>query len=237
MNFEKYYRVESAEIELGKLFDTSKSNYGKNFDQKDYEKFFEIYFRVMDQLNISVDFLISLSNQIYYHGDNYLKIVSNSIVDEEYIDIFSVTKNINHKNQRIPIALVNEFIQSFDEDNQFVFFNEGTILWEQILEKVRKNNFKNLPNRLDSTFFFDNISSCEYYIDKHLGGIGKMYEIEIIEIEEMFTADMKIIDGVNNQIRMKELIDEFTNYWKGITHENSIRELVFKGAFKYRQIL
>lgn len=231
---DKYFKVENREIDVNQEYNTQDFNYGKNFDFLKYQHFLNAYARVMYQLDISVDFLVSLNNQIFLNGNDYLGQVRNCIVDEEFIDIYKLTNIPEHKDQRIPLGMVNYFIQSFDAQNQFVFFNNGTLLWEFFLEIVRNSDFSEKPRRLNSTFFFEDLESCNYYIDNHLDGNGKIYEIEIIKPEKLFEADMKIIDNVSNHVKFKDLVKQFQKYWHGELTESPIKEVVFSGRFKYK---
>jgi hypothetical protein len=233
----KHYRVELNKIDTDKTYHSNDCKYGSSFDFKHYQHFLNSYLQIMFKNNISTDFLPSINNQIYINGNDYLKVLSNSIVNEEYIDIYKVTGNPNHQNQTLPIKYMNEFIQSFDEENKFIEFDNGIYLWETILEIVRESFYKHCPKRLSSIFFFDSISSCNYYISNHLNGIGKIYEIEILETERYFEADMAHIDKIENQILFEDLINEFANYWKGTMSENPVKEIIFQGKYKYKSCI
>ena len=232
----KYFRVEQNKVEIDKIYSTQNYNFGKSFDFQEYQHFLNTYLRVMQKNNISVDFFVTLNNEIYLNGGDYLKNINNSIINEEFIDIYKVTKNNNHKNQIVSINNINQFVQSFDESNPFIFFGNGTYLWEIVTEFVRTNFFPEKPQRLQSLFLFDNLESCHYYIEKHLNGIGNIYEVEIINIDKIHQADMKIIDNIENHILYEDLINQFADYWRGKTTENEIREVIFQGQYKYKNI-
>lgn len=233
----KYFRVEIKDIDTNLIYNSYDTRYELNLDFKHYYHFLTTYLSVMKENNISVDFLIVLNNNICSWGNEYLNILSHAIVDENFIDLQKVTNNKKHKNQKIEIRYVNSFIQSFDNENNFINFDNGTYLWEIILELVRGNFFSKEPNRLDSKFFFTDIDSCVYYNNKYLNGIGKIYEIEIIDKIEYFEGDMNIIERVQNHILFEDLINEFADYWKGKQTEKPIQEVVFKGKFKYKRQL
>ncbi|NOQ25430.1 MAG: hypothetical protein GQ564_08710 [Bacteroidales bacterium] len=232
----KYFRVETKDIDTNLIYNSFDTRYGLNLDFKPYNHFLNTYLSVMKENNISVDFLTVLNNNIWSLGNEYLKILSDAIVDENYIDLQKVTNDKNHKNQRIEIRYVNSFVQNFDNENNFINFDNGTYLWEITLEMVRCNFFNKEPNRLDSKFFFTDIDSCNYYNDNYLNGIGKIYEIELIDKIEYFEGDMNLIERVQNHILFEDLINEFADYWRGKQTEKPIREVVFKGKFKYKNI-
>ncbi|MCL2328963.1 MAG: hypothetical protein FWC39_10705 [Bacteroidetes bacterium] len=236
------YRVEFQNIDVNKIYNSDDLNYGSNFDFKHYQHFINTYLQVMYKNNrmynnISVDFLVEVNNQIFMLGNDYLQILSNAIVNEEYIDIHKITENPKHKNQLISIALINEFIQNFDEVNNFIFFDNGMYLWETFLEIVRSNFFNNCPKRLSSVFFFDSLESCNHYITNHLNGIGKIYQIELLETKSFFEADMKIIDNIENQILFEDLLNECADYWSGKMTKKPIKEIIFQGKYKYKNII
>ena len=111
------------------------------------------YFTVLDEINLPVDFLVSVTNQIIAMGEMYTDISMEAIDTDNNIDLFKVTKNEKHKNYKIPVNLMGEFLQSFDQHNQIIHFDNGAILWGAFLEKVRAKEFSNLPSRMKSTFF------------------------------------------------------------------------------------
>lgn len=233
---QKFYRVECEEVDLSKIYNSNENNYGRKLDFQYYKHFLNVYLSVMKTNNISVDFLISLNNQIVNFGKDYLDKLNNAIVNEEFVDIYKVTGNDKHKNQTISIVSINHFIQSFDRENQFIYFENGAYLWEFLNELVRLNYFKDKPNRLDSVFLFSSIESCNYYISEHLNGIGKIYEVELIEVEKYFETDMRVIDNIENQILFEDVINEFSDYWQGKLTENPIKEIIFQGKYNLKII-
>jgi len=76
-------------------------------------------------------------------------------------------------------------------------------------------------------FFFKDIDSCNYYIQEHLSGIGKIYEVAIINEISYFEGDMKIIDNVENQIKFEDLVNEFADYWRGKLTLAPVKEIIF----------
>lgn len=232
----KYYRVELNEIDLNKTYYSNESKYGNSLNFENYIHFLNTYFSIMKLNNISADFLVMLNNNIFIHGNEYLQIINDSIIKEGVIDIYNITNIEDHRNQTISISSINKFIQSFDEHNNFMFFDNGTYLWEYISESIRLDFFNDKPKRIDSVFFFDNIDNCNYYITNHLHGQGKIYEIELLETNELFEADMKIIDNIENQILFEDLLNEFTDYWRGDFTLNPIKEIIFQGSYKYKNI-
>ncbi len=232
----KYFRVETKDVDTNIIYDSFETRYGLNLNFEPYSHYLNAYLSVMKENNISVDFLTLVNNNIYLQGNEYLATLSNASVDENFIDLQKVTNDQNHKNQRIEIKYLNSFIQNFEDENNFIFFDNGTYLWEIVLEMVRFNFFNKEPNRLESKFFFKDIDSCNYYNNNYLNGIGRTYEVEIVDAIEYFEGDMNFIDRVQNHILFEDLINEFADYWRGKQTEKPIQEIVFKGKFRYNNI-
>lgn len=226
------FRVEIVSTPNQVIIDTKESNYGKSFETDYYDYFLEVYASIMENVNIPVDFLISVNNQIYASGGDYVKRL-NDCIQGDVLDIFQLTNEKKHKGYKVPISLLNEFLQSFDEYNPFIFFDNGIFLWEYYLEKVRFEEFNHLPKRMSSTFFFDNIDSCNYYITNHLNGIGQIKKIELVETKISFQGDMSIIDAIENSISRDELLETIRKYWRGEKSDNPVMEVIFQGSFKF----
>ncbi|POY36781.1 hypothetical protein C3K47_10530 [Solitalea longa] len=225
------YRVEFLPTEQ-KIVDTTEFNYGKNLETNYYDHFLEVYGSIMDKINIPVDFLVSVNNQIYTSGGDYLQNL-NACIKGDFIDIFKLTQNPQHLGFYIPLDLLDEFLQSFDEENQFIWFDNGTILWEYFYEKVRQEEFNHLPSRYASTFFFDTLENCNYFLTSHRDGIGQARNVELLETEKVFKGDMNIMDTINNSISRDQLMELIRQYWKGEKSGDPIIETVFQGKFQF----
>jgi hypothetical protein len=230
-----FYRV--ADYSKMDLVLNSKSyNYGKGFSQE-YDYFLDSYFKVANKIDLPIDFLIHVNNGIALFGNDFLLSIKNAIVGDNFVDIYKVTNNLKHKGIVIPIHLINEFIQSFDDINPFVNFAEGNYLWERYFELVRKKIFNELPSRKESIFLFDNINDCEFYIKNHKKGFGKIYEIEIIQEDALFKADMNIYDETDLSITHNNLLKELFKYWDKQTSKTPRYEYLFQGKCRVKNVL
>jgi len=232
----KYYRVEYLINKLEDSYNTEYHNYGNSYDTSEYNHFMQVYDKVMSQINLPVDFLISVTNQICTMGDLYMSVLNKAIDQNGFLHLYQVTQNPKHKGFTMPVQLLNVFLQSFDEENQFVMFDNGTVLWEYYLEKLRAAEFEHLPKRLDSTFFFESTEGCDYYIQNNLDGVGSIFGVEVVKTDKIFVADMAIIDAIENSLSRDELYDEIRRYWKGEKTESPVMEVVFQGQFKFVDI-
>lgn len=226
------YRVEILSTHEQKIMNTNSFNYGKSFASDYYDYFLKSYGSIMDKVNIPIDFLITVNNQIYTSGGDYSQEI-NAAIKGEFIEVFNLTNNSKHIGYQMHVDLMDEFIQSFDENNQFIFFDNGTFLWEYYLEKVRSEEFDRLPKRMLSTFFFDNLSGCNYHKNNHLNGIGQIKKIELVETKNSFRGDMSIIDALENSISRDELLETIRKYWRGEKSDNPVTEIVFQGKFRF----
>ena len=216
-----FYRVGDFN-QHGLVLDSNSFNYGKSFTGE-YDYFLERYFNIASKIDLPIDFLIDVNNGIAFYGDDYLKEkIEPAIVQKFYVDLFKVTANEKHRGFTIPINLINEFTQSFNEPTTILL--EGKYIWENYFEMVRLKAFPELPSRKESIFLFENINDCNDYIEKHKKGFGQIYEVEIIEKEVMFKADMNIFDEIDLSITYNNLILELAKYWEGKTSEKPVYE-------------
>jgi hypothetical protein len=233
---DKLYKVGAYSEEKEILLDTKHSNYGANFSTK-YDHFLDSYFNVATKIDLPIDFLVSVVNGIVNFGDDYINNnIAPAIVNEFYVDLFKVTKNPKHKSIVIPIQLLNDFIQSFDGENPFILFYEGFYLWERYFEMVRLKIFSDLPNRKQCLFFFDNLDDCNDYIKNKNGGLGQIYEVEILEQSNLFKGDMNLIDELDESITYNNILKEVFNYWDGKSSSRPIFEYLFEGKCKLKNL-
>lgn len=230
-----FYRVGDYPI-TGVILNSNTYNYGKSFG-KEYDYLLDSYFNVANKIDLPIDFLIYINNGFANEGNYFLKRIKTAILNEIFVDIFKVTGNIKHTGIIIPINLLNEFIQSFDEKNTFKIFLEGNYLWERYFEMVREKVFKELPSRKESIFLFDNVDDCQFYIKNHKKGFGKIYEVEIIEEEALFRADMNIYEEIDLSITYNNLLKEFFKYWDKQSSQTPRYEYLFQGQCRIKNVL
>lgn len=230
-----FYRVGNY-TENNIVLNSATYNYGKSF-RNEYDHLLDSYFKVANQIDLPIDFLIHVSNGIASCGNDYLNGIKNAVVNENFVNIFKVTNNEKHIGAVIPINLLNEYIQSFDDDNQFKILAEGKYLWERYFEMVRKNVFPELPSRKESIFLFDNIADCEFYISNYKNGFGNIYEIEVIQKDILFKADMDIYDKIDLSIKHNDLVKEMFKYWNEETSETPRYEYLFRGKCRVKKVL
>lgn len=230
-----FYRVGNYS-ENNIVIDSKTYNYGKSFGDE-YDHLIDSYFKVATKIDLPIDFLVSVSNGIATFENVFLNVIRNAIVEENFIDIYKVTNNEKHNGFVIPISLMNEFIQSFDDDNNFKVLAEGKYLWERYFEIVREKFFPELPSRKESIFLFDNVADCEFYISNHKGGFGNIYEVEIIQKHILFQADMNIFDESDLSITNSNLMKELFKYWNKETSKTPRYEYLFQGKCCMKNVL
>ena len=230
------YKVGNYSEEKEILLDTKYTNYGANFSTK-YDHFLDSYFNVATKTDLPVDFLVFIMNGIANFGNDFINSnVLPAIVDETYVDLFKVTNNPKHKGIGIPIPLLGSFIQSFDSINPPILFLEGFYLWERYFEMVRIKVFPDLPNRKECLFFFDNLDDCNDYIKNKNGGLGQIYEVEILEQSKLFKGDMSIIDEIDESMTYNNLLAQAFKYWDKEHSNNPIFEYLFEGKCRLKNL-
>lgn len=232
----KLYKVGTYSDKEEIFLDTKTTNYGANFSTK-YDHFLDSYFNVATKTDLPVDFLVYVMNGIANGGNDFINSnIAPAIFDEFYVDLFKVTQNPKHKDIAIPIQLLNDFIQSFDGENPFILFLEGFYLWERYFEMVRIKIFPDLPNRKNCLFFFDNLDDCNDYIKSKNGGLGQIYEVEIIEQSKLFKGDMRLIDEIDESITYNNLLAQTFKYWNEELSSSPIFEYLFEGKCKLKNL-
>ena len=229
-----FYRVGDYS-ENNIVLDSKTYNYGNSFGNE-YDHLIDSYFKVANMIDLPIDFLITVSNGIATFGNELLSVNRNEIVNDHFVKIYKVTINEKHNGFLIPVSLLNDFIQSFDDDNNFKSLAEGKYLWEGYFEIVRGKLFPELPSRMESIFLFDNVADCEFYISNHKGGFGNIYEIDIIHQDILFKADMNIFDEVDLSVTYNNLIKELYKYWNEESSETPRYEYLFQGRCRVKNV-
>ncbi|MCF8465119.1 MAG: hypothetical protein K9G41_09765 [Flavobacteriales bacterium] len=229
-----YYRVgHYGQDEI--ILNSDTYNYGMSFDTT-YNHLLDGYFNIATKIDLPVDFLIDINIGIALFGNVYLNQIEQAIVQDTFVDIYKVTNKDAHRGIVIPIKLLNTFIQHFDDENPFLAYVEGKYLWERYFEMVRSKVFNHLPTRKDSIFLFDNVSDCEFYIQEHKKGFGKIYEVEIIREEQLLKVDMNIFDEISLSITSNNLKMELFKYWDGGLSNTPRFEYLFQGECRLKSI-
>lgn len=227
----KYWRVSAEDLIPGKIYDTDIHCYGQNFKDERYRHFLSVYSKIMSQINLPVDFLIYVNNNICIMGGEYLEVLNRAINLNGDIVLQKVSPRPEYNGFVISLDLLDEFLQSFDEDHPFGFFESGPELWEFFLERVRAKEFSSSPSRLSSTFFFTSYGDANDFTKRNIGSVS---EVEITEVKNMQECDMNIIDHIPTTVSRDELYEILRKYWRGEKTDDPVPEIIFQGKYQMK---
>ena len=222
----KYFKVVDH-INSVVNIDTASTNYSLTLVDNDiYKEFLDFITQSSNDLDLPLDFYISLNNNIYLWGNDYIQNLPKSI--NRVFEIFNLTNKHHHKNIYIKEVDLIAIIETIDSIG-FKHFKQGFYLWESIYEKVRQKKHKDKPGRKDAFFLFDNIEDCKYFIEKHKGG-GMICEVEVLKMNTIFKGDMNLWDIITDNLTFKEAEKHIDKYWLGQTSDKPVFEYLFQGT-------
>ena len=185
--------------------------------------------------NIPIDAIVQINNQFVSFGDIFLEKVP--IEEQDLIDsslFVSDPKHINHKIDKMELV---KFLSYVLNSKVYLEFHLVGLVWEYIFEIARQYVDKNLPSRLDSVFFFDNINSAKYYSTKQRQGLGEVYMINVIQEDCAQAFDMNWLDSIPLCATFGDAIKTAIKYWQQETTDNPTMEILFQGQFEIGDIV
>lgn len=222
----QYYKVVNN-IKSAVTIDTNKINYSLTLVDKDfYSDFLNFIINSSNDLDLPLDFYITLNNNVALWGDVYFQNIPKST--NRIFEVSILTHKQHHNNIYIKEDDLIRIADSLDEIGYEVF-GEGFYLWESVYEKVRQKKYKDKPARENSFFLFDNIKDCQYYIDKHKGD-GVICKVEILNNKSIFKGDMNLWDTISDNFTFKEAEEHVDKYWLGKTSNKPVFEYLFQGT-------
>ncbi len=105
-------------------------------------------------------------------------------------------------------------------------------IWEVLFERAKP---KNIPlRRTECAFFFENKQDALNFKATYPGMLfGTLCEVEIINEEYSFAADMNWLDAIDeNTVTAGEAIEAFRKYWAGEKTNSPVMEVLFTGKYK-----
>lgn len=105
-------------------------------------------------------------------------------------------------------------------------------IWEVMFERVRPVS---IPfRRTECAFFFTNIQDAIIFKNTYPGmELGVLCEVEIIEEDSSFKADMRWLDNIDeNTATAAEAMDALSEYWTGKMTAQPVEEILFTGKYK-----
>ena len=150
----KYFKVVDN-INSVVNIDTASTNYSLTLVGNEvYKDFLDFVIQSSNDLDLPLDFYITLNNNVALWGDVYLQNLPKSI--NRFFEVFVLTNKSKHKNIYIKEDDLINIVETIDSIG-FEVFKEGFYLWESIYEKVRHKKHQDKPSRENSFFLFDNI--------------------------------------------------------------------------------
>lgn len=223
----KYFKVIDNKIYDPVSIDTETTNYSLTLEERSgYELFLQFVTQSPKNLGLPLDLYFIMNDHLAMFGTPYIRGLPKS--KNGLFEIFDITSNKKHKNFFVKESKLIEIDEWF-ERNGISPFMDGIYLWEYICEKIRIDGHNEKPCRSKSFSLFDNISDCEYYIKKHKGG-GEICQVELIEIQKLFKADMNLIDLIPNHSTYGEAEGNINDYWNRNSSNNPVYEFLFQGT-------
>lgn len=226
-----YYKVVN-EINDDVVISTKDTNYSSTLrEMKNHNSLFQAMLHFSKKKNLPLDFFIHINNNLAFLGNNYISQIPPS--KNGVFEIFSLTGKAHHRAKFIDEGELVEFIE-FNNNNGIRVFDKGYYLWEYIFEKIRRNEFDKIQSRIDAFYLFENTKDCNEYIKTHKGG-GIICEVDILNEENIFRADMNLIDETTFEWTIEEANNQARKYWRGELSENPTMEILFKGKCKLKK--
>lgn len=209
------YRVESIASNLpqiGDVFDTNIS-----FDKIRIQRYTELK-KLFERIN---------ECSIFYHLP--VGIILELITTKDKFKFDLILSQISVSNYEI-----EEIKKLFEEKKFHLHSKEGQYLFDFYLELAREKIFDEygieLPNRFKSKFFFESIKDCFEYMKVH--GIGKIIEIETIEIQSYHRGDNKLLSHFENNSNSFDLIRQAEDYLLERVTTKPLYEIVICGKYR-----
>ena len=209
-----YYKlIPENYIKLGSLIDTNDDNYGKFLDKitSTHKKLFDSFIEIDEKLEAGMD--------LYYILYNHLKSFGKRHID-------SLGEHI---------SLLYRIIKIISNYEVGVLSN-GTLLWEYLFEKRRKEKYSTIISRLNSYFVFKNENDCIEYFNRHKKN-GQIVEIEPLKIDEIFEGDMQLMDCIENYFTISTINKIIDEYWEGKKTNKPIVEVLLSGQIRQKRII
>lgn len=123
-----------------------------------------------------------------------------------------------------PLALAAESIL----DGAF-----GSIFWESLYERVRRDEKPSCPSRMDSYFACRDLETLRRYKDKHwLDKMGDKLacEVSISDCPVVFEADMVVLDEIDETMNFSSAAPMVRSYWDQRFSSQPILEILLQGC-------
>ena len=227
-----YYKlIPENYIKLGSLIDTNDDNYGKFLDKitSTHKKLFDSFIEIDEKLEAGMDLYYILYNHLKFFGKRHIDSLG------EHISLSSFTGNDDHGSATIEKKELYRIIKIVSNYEVGVLSN-GTLLWEYLFEKRRKEKYSTIISRLNSYFVFKNENDCIEYFNRHKKN-GQIVEIEPLKIDKIFEGDMQLMDCIENYFTISTINKIIDEYWEGKKTNKPIVEVLLSGKIRQKRII
>jgi hypothetical protein len=202
-----YYKIVSEFPKVGSVLNTTENiNYARFVRFSKLKQLFDLIFKLSSDHNLPIYDVLKFTNQI--------EIINNGMGFYDQIEI--IKEEISKTN----------FILSYE----FRYFND------YILEKARKDIFKELkielPNRFESQYFFQSIDDCIRYNNELTSKSNKIIEVEFNKIDAFFKGDNKFLINFDDYYTSEHFYNQAKSFLLESTTDNPLFEIVFIGNYK-----
>ncbi|GGB70000.1 hypothetical protein GCM10007424_07440 [Flavobacterium suaedae] len=217
---ENHYKIVNKSYRVGELISTSKNiDIKRKYRFKELTHLFNLIYNVSLKHDIAVHKIIEL-----IHTQNLTSIKVNEHISNSIIEI----KNEIERTK-------------FNIRREFRYFNDF------ILDKVRKDTFKEngnrLPDRFESHFFFKTIDDCIKYLTRLKSmdhrkkswlyfKIFHIVEVVFIDQKNQHIGDNNLLTYFSNTYTSTDFYNQARDYLFSKNSLSPLKEIVFQGKYK-----
>lgn len=126
----------------------------------------------------------------------------------------------------------NKYISDVNETGLFYDWGMEHYFWEFIWEMVRKNEYPQMPSRMESLFLFDKYENAKDFLYQYRDPYYRVVEVELMEGNSQ-SFDMNWFSGVPSNVPITEVEKYARNYWEQKYTENPVVEVLFQGRYQW----
>lgn len=215
------------------ISDTDTNNYGIALNARGvFKDLVEFVIEFSEKHTLPLDFLIKMNNNLINLGELYIDNQISKFRESE-IRLSKLTMSVEDDRYSIDRHVFYELVDHLNELGTVELY-EGFYSWESIWEQVRALYFPDLPKRVESSFFFENIESCDLYSKRV--GMGVICKAHVLRTDKIFKGDMNLIDELMPSTTAANAKEQANKYWEGSNSLNSLTEIIFQGRFQLEKI-
>lgn len=192
--------------------------------------------KLSQECNIKISSALRIATQYGWVIEDVQRMVRKG-ANEIPLDLFLVC---DEQKEYISMQPLVDFIVEYNTYYQEtgIFMDDekghGQYFWEVIWEIVRKDEFPDANNRLDSCFAFTSRADAVRFSKEFRVPERKVAEV-VVEEADINIYDMQWITTVPVDSTMNETVEYARNYWKGLKTENPVMEALIFGKYTFKK--